>query len=33
MSRAEERDLLIRFGDDYRTYMERTGMYVPRHVG
>jgi len=30
MSRAEERDLLIRFGDDYRTYMERTGMYVPR---
>ncbi|GBD84014.1 hypothetical protein BMS3Abin02_00400 [bacterium BMS3Abin02] len=35
MSRAEERDLLIRYGDDYRAYMERTGMYVPRraHTG
>jgi protein-S-isoprenylcysteine O-methyltransferase Ste14 len=32
MSRAEERDLLIRFGDEYRTYMEQTGMYWPRHA-
>lgn len=30
MSRAEERDLLIRYGDDYRRYMEGTGMYVPK---
>jgi methanethiol S-methyltransferase len=30
MSKAEERDLVIRFGDAYRTYMEQTGMYVPR---
>jgi len=29
MSVAEERDLLIRYRDDYRTYMERTGMYLP----
>ena len=33
MSRAEERDLLVRFGEDYRVYMERTGMYMPRRVG
>ncbi len=34
MSRAEERDLLIRYGDAYRAYMDRTGMYVPkRRVG
>ncbi|NOY56175.1 MAG: isoprenylcysteine carboxylmethyltransferase family protein [Actinobacteria bacterium] len=35
MSRAEERDLLIRYGDDYRAYRERTGMYLPRraHTG
>ena len=30
MSRAEERDLLLRYGDDYRHYMDRTGMYWPR---
>ena len=30
MSRAEERDLLIRYGDEYRAYMERTGMYLPK---
>jgi protein-S-isoprenylcysteine O-methyltransferase Ste14 len=30
MSRAEERDLLIRYGDEYKGYMERTGMYFPR---
>ncbi len=30
MSRAEERDLLIRYGDAYREYMSRTGMYFPR---
>lgn len=30
MSRAEERDLLIRYGDSYKTYMKSTGMYFPR---
>ncbi len=30
MSRAEERDLLIRYGDAYRTYLQRTGMYLPK---
>jgi protein-S-isoprenylcysteine O-methyltransferase Ste14 len=30
MSRAEERDLLIRYGDSYKTYMEKTGMYFPK---
>jgi len=31
MSIAEERDLLIRYGKDYRIYMESTGMYFPKH--
>lgn len=30
MSKAEERDLLIRYGDEYRTYMQRTSMYLPK---
>jgi protein-S-isoprenylcysteine O-methyltransferase Ste14 len=30
MSRAEERDLLMRYGNDYRAYMESTGMYFPK---
>lgn len=30
MSRAEERDLLIRYGDAYKEYMARTGMYLPK---
>ncbi len=30
MSRAEERDLLIRYGDGYKAYMERAGMYLPK---
>ncbi|MBU0511520.1 MAG: hypothetical protein KJ638_07450 [Chloroflexi bacterium] len=30
MSRAEERDLLIRYGESYRTYMQNTGMYFPK---
>jgi protein-S-isoprenylcysteine O-methyltransferase Ste14 len=30
MSKAEERDLLIRYGDDYKAYMESTGMYFPK---
>lgn len=30
MSKAEERDLLIRYGDSYKTYMKTTGMYFPR---
>jgi protein-S-isoprenylcysteine O-methyltransferase Ste14 len=29
MSKAEERDLLIRYGDSYRDYMNATGMYFP----
>ena len=30
MSKAEERDLLIRYGKDYKTYIESTGMYFPK---
>lgn len=30
MSKAEEHDLLIRYGEDYKTYMEATGMYFPK---
>jgi protein-S-isoprenylcysteine O-methyltransferase Ste14 len=30
MSRAEERDLLIRYGDAYKAYMQSTGMYFPK---
>ena len=30
MMRAEEKDLLIRFGIDYQKYMERTGMILPK---
>jgi protein-S-isoprenylcysteine O-methyltransferase Ste14 len=30
MSLAEERDLLIRYGEGYKTYMENTGMYFPK---
>ena len=30
MSKAEERDLLIRYGRDYQAYMESTGMYFPK---
>ena len=30
MSKAEERDLLIRYGDSYKAYMENTGMYFPK---
>jgi protein-S-isoprenylcysteine O-methyltransferase Ste14 len=30
MSKAEERDLLIRYGKDYQIYRERTGMYFPK---
>ena len=29
-SRKEEANLIARFGDDYRTYMQRTGRFVPR---
>ena len=29
-TRKEEENLLARFGDDYRTYMQRTGRFVPR---
>jgi len=30
MSRAEERDLLLRYGEAYRQYLASTGMYFPR---
>ena len=30
MSKAEERDLLIRYGDSYKIYLENTGMYFPK---
>jgi protein-S-isoprenylcysteine O-methyltransferase Ste14 len=26
----EEQNLIARFGDDYRNYMQRTGRFVPR---
>jgi protein-S-isoprenylcysteine O-methyltransferase Ste14 len=26
----EEENLIARFGDDYRNYMQRTGRFVPR---
>jgi protein-S-isoprenylcysteine O-methyltransferase Ste14 len=29
-TRTEEENLVIRFGDGYRTYMERTGRFLPR---
>jgi protein-S-isoprenylcysteine O-methyltransferase Ste14 len=29
-TRIEERNLLARFGGEYRTYMERTGRFLPR---
>jgi protein-S-isoprenylcysteine O-methyltransferase Ste14 len=30
MGKAEEHDLLIRYGKDYQVYMENTGMYFPK---
>jgi len=32
LARDEERRMLSQFGDDYRTYLERTGMFLPRAV-
>jgi protein-S-isoprenylcysteine O-methyltransferase Ste14 len=29
-TRNEEQNLIARFGDDYRNYMQRTGRFVPR---
>jgi protein-S-isoprenylcysteine O-methyltransferase Ste14 len=29
-TRIEEANLVARFGDSYRTYMERTGRFLPR---
>jgi protein-S-isoprenylcysteine O-methyltransferase Ste14 len=29
-TRTEEENLVVRFGDGYRTYMERTGRFLPR---
>ena len=29
-TRKEEQNLIARFGDDYRKYMERTGRFLPR---
>jgi protein-S-isoprenylcysteine O-methyltransferase Ste14 len=29
-TRTEEENLVLRFGDNYRTYMERTGRFLPR---
>ena len=29
-TRTEEENLVARFGDSYRTYMERTGRFLPR---
>jgi protein-S-isoprenylcysteine O-methyltransferase Ste14 len=30
MSRAEEKDLVIRYGKEYEQYMKTTGMYLPK---
>jgi protein-S-isoprenylcysteine O-methyltransferase Ste14 len=30
LTRIEEANLVARFGDSYRTYMERTGRFLPR---
>jgi protein-S-isoprenylcysteine O-methyltransferase Ste14 len=30
MSRAEEKDLIIRYGKDYESYLNDTGMYFPK---
>ncbi len=32
LARDEERRMLNRFGDSYRAYLERTGMFVPRSI-
>jgi protein-S-isoprenylcysteine O-methyltransferase Ste14 len=29
-TKTEEKNLVVRFGDGYRTYMERTGRFLPR---
>ena len=29
-TRIEEEKLIERFGDEYRTYMQRTGRFLPR---
>ena len=29
-TRKEEQNLIAKFGDDYRNYMQRTGRFVPR---
>jgi protein-S-isoprenylcysteine O-methyltransferase Ste14 len=29
-TKTEEKNLVVRFGDSYRTYMERTGRFLPR---
>jgi protein-S-isoprenylcysteine O-methyltransferase Ste14 len=31
-TKTEEEKLVARFGDDYRSYMRRTGRFVPRFV-
>ena len=33
LARDEERRMLARYGDDYRAFMERTGMFFPRPSG
>jgi len=30
LAREEEKNLIAKFGDDYRNYMQRTGRFVPR---
>jgi protein-S-isoprenylcysteine O-methyltransferase Ste14 len=31
-TRIEEANLVARFGDSYRTYMDRTGRFLPRRT-
>ena len=31
ISLVEERDLLVRYGEPYKKYMEQTGMFIPKH--
>jgi protein-S-isoprenylcysteine O-methyltransferase Ste14 len=33
LSKREEREMMVSFGEEYRRYMEKTPMFVPRLRG